>query len=128
VTPTAAQLLVDLVLSAHALFVLFVVAGGFLALRWRWLIGLHVPAVVWGVLIELTGWICPLTPLENWLRADAGLRPYSGDFIGHYVSAVLYPVSLTRGTQLLLGTLAFLINAVAYSLLWRHRARRRIAK
>jgi hypothetical protein len=122
-TATTAELLADLVLTAHALFVVFVIAGGFLALRWRWLVWLHVPAVAWGVTVELTGWICPLTPLENSLREGAGLRPYSGDFIEHYLTTMLYPVSLTRDTQLLLATFAFIINAVAYLLLWRQSMR-----
>ena len=119
-----AELLADSVLIVHAFFVLFVITGGFLALRWPRLVWLHIPAVIWGVGIEFSGGICPLTPLENSLREAAGLQPYSGDFIGHYVSTVLYPVSLTRGTQVILGTLAFALNAVAYCLLWRkHRAK-----
>lgn len=122
-TATTAETLADLVLTAHALFVVFVIAGGFLALRWRWLVWLHVPAVAWGMTVELTGWVCPLTPLENSLRAVAGLSPYSGDFIGHYLSTMLYPVSLTRNTQLVLGALAFIINTAAYSLLWRQSVR-----
>ncbi len=118
-----AQTLADLVLALHALFVLFVIVGGFLALRWRWLVWIHIPAVIWGVAIEFAGWICPLTPLENSLREVAGLRPYQGDFIGHYVSTMLYPVTLTRSTQLILGSLAFTINVIAYALVWRERGR-----
>ncbi len=118
-----AQTLADLVLALHALFVLFVIVGGFLALRWRWLVWIHIPAVIWGVAIEFAGWICPLTPLENSLREVAGLRPYQGDFIGHYVSTMLYPVTLTRSTQFILGTLAFTINVIAYALVWRERGR-----
>ena len=121
-SPRIAEFLADAVLTVHALFVAFVIAGGFLALRWRRLVWLHIPVAVWGVWIEFSGRICPLTPLENSLRETAGLSPYQGDFIGHYVTAVLYPVALTRRTQFVLGTLAFAVNAIAYYLLWRGRA------
>jgi len=122
-SPRVAEFLADAVLGAHALFVVFVIVGAFLALRWPRLVWLHIPAVIWGVWIEFSGNICPLTPLENSLREAAGLTAYSGDFIGHYVTTVLYPVALTRRTQFILGTLAFAINALGYYLLWR-KARR----
>ncbi|HEY8310022.1 MAG TPA: DUF2784 domain-containing protein, partial [Gemmatimonadaceae bacterium] len=101
----------------HAAFVLFVIFGGFAALRWRPIVWVHVPAAVWGVLIEYTGWICPLTPLENGLRTRAGEAGYSGDFVTHYLLAGLYPADLTARVQLLLGSLALIINLIAYSLL-----------
>jgi hypothetical protein len=123
VRASTAEFLADLVLIAHALFVLFVVAGGFLALRWRRLIWLHAPAVIWGAAIEFTGRVCPLTPLENSLREAAGWSPYSGDFIAHYIIAVLYPVSLTRWAQFVLGALALIVNVAAYYLVWRNRQR-----
>jgi uncharacterized protein DUF2784 len=104
------------VVLVHAAFVLFVVVGGLLIIRWPRVIWLHVPAVAWGVLIEYADWICPLTPLENALRERAGLPAYSGDFIGEHVLPLLYPEHLTRMTQLGLGTLALVINAVIY---WR---------
>lgn len=113
------RLLADGVLVVHAVFALFVVAGGFLAMRWRRLIWVHVPAMLWGVAVEFGGWLCPLTPLENRLRNLAGDAPYAGDFIAHYLQRLLYPVSLTRTLQLLLGAAAVLINAVAYALLVR---------
>jgi hypothetical protein len=111
------RLLADVVLLIHAGFVLFVVSGGFLALRWRRMALLHIPAAVWGVLIEYSGWTCPLTPLENSLRARGGEAIYHGGFIDHYVTSFLYPTGLTRSVQLVLGTIALLINAVAYCLL-----------
>jgi hypothetical protein len=77
---------------------------------------LHIPAATWGVLIECADWICPLTPLENGLRQRAGLPGFSGDFIGEHVLPLLYPEQLTRTTQVLLGTLALLINGILY---WR---------
>lgn len=113
--------LIDLVLLGHAAFVLFTIIGGFLALRWQRLVWLHLPCALWGATVELTGWICPLTPLENSLRSAAGEAPYAGGFIAHYISVLLYPVALTRATQIMLGTLLVAINVVAYSLLWRQR-------
>lgn len=106
--------LADLVLVVHLGFVLFVVLGGLLVLRWPRLAWLHVPAAVWGVLIEYTGWICPLTPLENSFRTRGGEAGYSGGFIQHYIQAVLYPAGLTRSTQIALGSLALLVNVTAY--------------
>lgn len=108
--------LADLVLVVHLAFVLFVVLGGLLVLRWRWVALLHVPAAIWGILIEYTGGICPLTPLENSLRRLGGEAGYSGGFIQHYIQPVLYPSGLTRGTQIILGSLALLVNLVAYGL------------
>ena len=105
----------------HAAFVVFVVLGGFLALRWRRLAWLHLPSVIWAVLLEYKGWICPLTPLENALRARAGMAGYSGGFIEHYILRELYPDQLTSGLRLGLGTLALLVNIVAYALIVRNR-------
>lgn len=117
--------LADGVVVVHGLFVAFVMLGAFLALRWRWLVWLHVPAVIWGILIEYAGWICPLTPLENSLRARAGETAYSGDFIQHYLLGALYPHGLTRTTQYVLGSIALLVNLVAYTLVIRKRTRER---
>jgi uncharacterized protein DUF2784 len=112
----------DLVVLFHFLFVLFVVCGGVLALWWPRIIWLHVPAVIWGVLIEFFGWICPLTPLENRLRRAQGDAGYEGDFIAHYILPVLYPGGLTRGRQFMLGALALFINLAVYALVFaRHR-------
>jgi len=115
--------LADLVLVVPLAFVLFVVLGGLLVLRWPRLAWLHVPAAVWGVLIEYTGWICPLTPLENSLRERGGGAGYSGGFIEHYIQSVLYPAGLTRGTQIVLGSLALLVNLTAYGVVVARRGR-----
>ena len=116
----AYRILADLVVGAHALFVAFVVLGGLLALRWPWAAAAHLPAAVWGALIELRGWICPLTPLEKSLRASAGQAGYEGGFIDHYLLPVLYPTGLTRGVQLVLGAVVIAVNLVVYGLvLWR---------
>jgi hypothetical protein len=115
--------LADLVLAVHLAFVVFVVLGGLLVLKWPRLAWLHVPTAVWGVLIEYTGWICPLTPLENSLRARGGEAGYSGGFIEHYVQPVLYPAGLTRGTQIVLGSLALLVNLTAYGVVVARKSR-----
>jgi hypothetical protein len=100
-----------------------VVLGGLLVLRWTRLAWLHIPAAIWGVLIEYAGWICPLTPLENLFRTRGGEAGYSGGFIEHYIQPVLYPAGLTRGTQLVLGSLALLVNLAAYSVVIARRQR-----
>jgi hypothetical protein len=113
------QLLADLVLVVHLAFVVFVLCGGMLVLKWRWIAWLHLPAALWGAIVEFTGWICPLTPLENWLRARGGETSYHSDFIAQYLLPILYPGDLTRGIQLLFGTVVFVLNAVMYCWLWR---------
>ena len=115
--------LADAVLILHLGFVVFVVLGGLLVLRWTRLAWLHIPAAIWGVLIEYTGWICPLTPLENSLRARGGETGYSGGFIEHYIQPVLYPAGLTRGTQIVLGSLALVVNLTAYTVVLARRNR-----
>jgi hypothetical protein len=106
--------LADLVLVVHLGFVLFVALGGLLVFRWPRLAWIHLPAAAWGALIEFTGGLCPLTPLENHLRRLAGEAGYAGGFVEHYVTAVLYPDGLTRVVQVVLGTLVLLVNAVIY--------------
>ena len=114
--------LADLVLIVHLAFVVFVLLGGLLVLRWRWIAWLHLPAVVWGVFVELSGWICPLTPLENWLRTQGGEAAYAEDFIGRLLLAVLYPDALTHSLQVTLGMLALVVNLLVYG--WLLRAHR----
>jgi Protein of Unknown function (DUF2784) len=120
----AYHILADLVVGVHALFVVFVVAGGLLALRWPRVAVLHLPAAIWGALIEFKGWICPLTPLENSLRAAAGESGYQGGFIEYYLLPVLYPAGLNRGVQLALGSLVIAVNLVVYGFLLARRRRR----
>ena len=117
-------LFADAVLLAHAGFVAFVVLGGFLVLRWQRLAWVHLPVVAWGAGIELTGGICPLTPLENHLRALAHEQGYAGGFVEHYVFGLLYPEGLTRDVQIALGLGVLALNAAVYArLLYRRRAR-----
>jgi hypothetical protein len=103
------------------LFILFVVLGGFLAWRWRWLPWIHIPAAVWGMMIELANWTCPLTPLEDSLRRQAGQSGLEGGFVEHYLLPVIYPGSLTRPVQVALGVLVLLLNAVAYAKYLKNR-------
>lgn len=111
--------LADLILCLHAGFVLFVIFGGLLVLRWGWIVWLHLPAAAWGAVVEFTGWICPLTPLENWLRKQGGEATYAGDFIGRYLVPILYPYALTSEIQVVLGGLVLVANLVIYGWLWR---------
>jgi Protein of Unknown function (DUF2784) len=114
-------LLATLLLVVHAAFVLFVVAGGLLVLRWPRCAWLHLPAAAWGAGIEFTGRICPLTPLEQAWRRAAGETGYQGGFIDHYVRALLYPAGLTRGMQVALGVIVLALNGWVYWKLWRQR-------
>ena len=108
-------MLADLIVLIHFAFVLFVVFGGLLALRWPRVMYLHLPAALWGAFIELAGGICPLTPLENSLRRGAGLAGYEGGFVEHYILPVLYPAALTRNVQLVLGAIVILVNLAIYT-------------
>jgi hypothetical protein len=115
--------LADAVLVLHFAFVLFVALGGFLVLRWPRLAWLHVPVFVWGALIELTGGTCPLTPLEVALRQRAGEAGYTGGFIEHYLTSLIYPGGLTRTIQVALGVAVLAVNGLVYARL-RARLRR----
>ena len=114
------RLAADAVALLHLGYVIFVVAGALLVFRWRWLALLHVPAVVWGVLLEFRGWLCPLTPLELSLRAAGDQAGYSGGFVEHYILPVLYPAGLDSNMQLAIGSFVIAINVALYGwLLWR---------
>ncbi|MDQ3673748.1 MAG: DUF2784 domain-containing protein [Gemmatimonadota bacterium] len=117
------RLLADLVVLIHLAFVAFVVFGGLFVLRRPRLAWLHVPAAIWGVLIEFTGGVCPLTPLENSLRLRGGDAGYSGGFIDHYLIPLLYPSGLTRNTQIVLGSLALALNLAVYAMVLARRRR-----
>jgi hypothetical protein len=112
------QLLADCVVALHLAFVVFAVAGALLALRWPRAVWLHLPAALWAAAVELAGWPCPLTPLENALRAAAGSATYGGSFLEHTVLPVLYPANLTRAVQLALGAAVLVANAGLYALVW----------
>jgi Protein of Unknown function (DUF2784) len=111
-----ARLAADAVVALHLAFVVFVVLGGILAWRKPMLAWLHLPAALWGAYAELTATVCPLTPLENALRASAGTAGYSGSFVEHYVMPLLYPVGLTPANQRWLGAVVIGINVIVYAI------------
>jgi hypothetical protein len=116
------SLFADLVVIFHFIFILFVVCGGLLVLHkriWAWL---HIPAALWGAIVEFTGWICPLTPLENWLRLRGGGPAYTSDFIERYLVSIIYPSSLTRFQQMLLGLVVIMVNGAIYGwIMWQRQ-------
>ena len=120
------RLMADAVLLLHLAFILFVVFGALLVWRFRRLAWLHLPAVTWAVVIEFSGWVCPLTPLENHLRRLGGEVGYAGGFIEHYLLPVIYPPGLSHEIQLGLGLAVIVTNGLAYGwLLFRGRRRER---
>lgn len=108
------RIIADLVVLLHLMFIVFVVLGGFWVLRHRKWIVVHLPAVLWAGLLELNGWICPLTPLENRFRRLGESGGYSGGFIEHYLEPVIYPEALTRGIQIYIGIFVFVLNLGIY--------------
>ena len=108
------KILADLTILLHLAFILFVLFGGLFCLRWKWFYGVHLPAFIWGILIELAGWLCPLTPLENYFYGLAGESGYSGGFIEHYIIPVIYPSGLTRTLQFIFAALVLLSNLLIY--------------
>jgi hypothetical protein len=111
------------------MFIAFAVLGSFIAAfataRWRKLIWLHLPAALWALYVEWTGKICPLTPLENSLRAKAGQAGYEGGFVEHYVLPIIYPEALTRDTQMILGVVVLAINVIGYATYFARRNKER---
>ena len=118
-------LLADLVVIIHLSFVLFAVFGGFAVYRWRRVLILHLAAVVWAVIVEVFGLLCPLTPLEDRFRRMAGQEGYEADFIDRYLMQLLYPEGLTRETQIWLGCAVLAINVIVYAFLWKRLSRNR---
>ena len=114
----------DCVLLLHLAFTLFAVLGGLLVLRRPSLLWLHLGAVFWGVVIEWADWICPLTPLENFLRERGGEAGYAGGFIEHYVVRFLYPESLTIELRYLLGGGLIAVNLLIYGYVFLARRRK----
>ncbi|MGH7288185.1 MAG: DUF2784 domain-containing protein [Myxococcota bacterium] len=117
------RVLADVTVLLHFTFVVFVVLGGLLVVRWPRVAWVHLPAAAWGAWVEFAGWVCPLTPLENWLRTQGSGPAYTSSFIEHYLMPLLYPSSLSRELQYALGALLVLVNAVIYAVVLRRRAR-----
>jgi hypothetical protein len=117
----SSRLIADVLVALHFAFIVFVVAGGFLTWRWPRVAWLHVPVALYGAAIEFGGWVCPLTPLENYFRARAGETGYTGGFIEHYIIPVIYPGELTPLIRYGLGGFVIVVNAVAYAGLYKRR-------
>ena len=113
------QFVAAVIVLIHLAYIIFVIAGGLLALRWRRIVWIHIPAVLWGALVEFTGWICPLTPLELLFRIRGGETPYEEGFVEHYILPLLYPADLTREIQVALGTIVVGVNVLIYWLVFR---------
>ena len=113
------RLLADATVVLHLAFVLFVVAGSLLVMRWPRVAWVHLPAAAWGVWVEFAGWICPLTPMENWLRRQGGQAGYTATFVDQYLIPILYPAALTRDIQWALGSFVVAVNVCMYLLMWR---------
>ena len=118
------RILADVTVVLHLAFVLFVAFGGLLVVRRRRLAWVHLPAAAWGAWVEFAGWVCPLTPLENWLRGQSGGPVYTSSFLERYLVPILYPSSLSREFQAVLGGLVVLVNAAMYWAVLRGRVRR----
>lgn len=119
------RILADLVVVIHFAFIIFVVLGGLLVVRWKWLRAFHIPSVIWGALIEFEGWLCPLTTLEWKLRHAGGRSVYHDGFIEHYLIPVVYPERLTPEIQAALGLAVLVLNGTVYSwLLWRWKRKK----
>lgn len=115
------RLAADAVLLLHLAFILFVLLGGALAVRWRWLPVIHLPAAAWGFYVEISGRGCPLTGLENRFRILAGQSGYTDSFVEHYLLALIYPSGLTREIQWLLAGVVLAVNLAIYAWLWQRR-------
>lgn len=117
-----ARLIADILVIIHFIFIVFVVFGGFLVYKSRWVSILHIPSVLWAALLEIKGWLCPLTPLEHYFRQLSGGNDYTGGFIDHYLVAIIYPEGLTREMQITLGFIVLGINLVIYALVFLKRS------
>ncbi len=123
------KFLVDALVLFHMSFVIFVLFGGFLALWKRWAILAHLPCLAWGIHVELSHRLCPLTPLENQLRRSAGEAQYQGSFVDHYIMPVLYPHGLTQQMQVEIACVIIFLNGLAYgTLIYRAIRARRAAR
>lgn len=121
------NVLSDIIVGVHFLFIAFVVCGGLLVIRWPRIAFVHLPAAIWGAAVEIFGWVCPLTPLENRFRMLSGENSYSGDFIARYLMPIIYPENLTTTIQQFLGCLVIVVNIILYTLAIRkHLNERRV--
>ena len=115
--------LADVVMLFHFIFILFVILGALFCFRWSWVMFLHVPTVLWAAWIQFKGGYCPLTPLENWLRAQHGDHRYETGFIEHYIGSLIYPGGIPASMHLYLGMMVLVINITAYTIIVRRKRR-----
>ena len=120
------RLAADAMMIAHLLYIIFVVVGGLLALRARWVLWLHVPAVAWAIVVQYFGRLCPLTTWEQELRAGAGAAGYQGSFIDHYLVPLIYPSDMPAAMPLVLGSVVLVINVTIYG--WLITVARRLRR
>ena len=118
----------DVVLILHLVFIAFVVMGGLLVLRYRWIVYVHIPAAIWGAFVEISGRICPLTTWENSLRRSAGESGYAESFVEHYLMPIIYPAGLTRNVQFAIAGIVVAANIVIYGWLLYRRCRSRVVE
>ena len=114
------ELFANLTLIIHLIFILFVIFGGLLFFIFPKIIYIHLPALLWGIYIELTNSFCPLTNLENWFLHQGGLTTYSNDFINNYLFPIIYPEGLTTDIQIYLGIILIIINILIYGLIFKN--------
>ena len=110
----------NLTLVTHFIFILFVIFGGLLFFIFSKITYIHLPALFWGIYIELTNSICPLTYLENWFLYQGGLTTYSDDFINNYLILIIYPEELNTNIQVYLGITLIVINIFIYGLILKN--------
>jgi hypothetical protein len=120
------KLLADIVLLSHLAFILFVMFGALMVLYRRWVAWLHIPMVLWSSVVNITPWLCPLTPLENYFHRQAGEAGYEGGFIAHYIAPLIYPEGMSYDMGMMVGVFVFIWNVLIYSLVMyriRHATR-----
>jgi len=118
-----AKIAADITLLVHLTFILFVVFGGLIVLYRQWVAWFHIPMVLWASFINLIGWVCPLTPLENTYRSAAGQAGYEGGFVEHYIARLVYPEGLTYELGVILGISVLVWNMLVYAFIV-YRAKR----
>ena len=114
----------DLMVTIHIAFIAFVMLGGLLVLKWRWVSLMHLPAAIWGALIEYRNWLCPLTVWEQEFRRLGLQEGYAGGFVERYVLPLLYPAEYTRELQIILGSLVLAVNLAVYAWVIHRRMQR----
>ena len=110
----------NLTLISHLIFILFVVFGGLIFFIFPKIIYMHLPALLWGIYIELTNSACPLTYLENWFLYQSGLTTYTNDFINNYLFLIIYPEAITTNVQTFIGIILIIINVLIYGLIFKN--------